>query len=169
MLYSLLLLLFAYSTDAGPAAHEFHVSKSRIVYDTETQAFQITLHVFIDDLELALAERGAEKLFVGTELEKPAADDHIEAYLRQHFQIHTPDHALAYQWLGKETADDLMGLFIYLEIPDQAIPKQLTVTNRLLTEVYDDQKNIVQVDIPNRPQGYVLCTRADETKVMAFE
>ena len=164
LLFSVLLFLTGL-----PTVHEYHVSKSRINYDAETRAYQLTLHLFIDDLEEALRLQGTTGLRVGTEREAADTDTHLAAYLRRQLRLTADDTPLRYTYLGKEVADDLMGLFIYLEIPDQAVPRRFTVENRLLTEVHDDQQNIVQVELSDEARGYFICNRADPTEELIFD
>ena len=166
---SYLLILLLGLVAPAPATHEYHVSKSRINYDVPTRAYQITLHLFIDDLETALRARGAEGLRIGTARESDAADTHLLAYLRDQLQLRADDRALTYTLLGKEVAEDLMGLYVYLEIPDQAVPARFEVTNALLTEVFDDQQNIVQLDFGPAATGYFICNRADPSERLEFE
>ena len=159
------LLFFTGHSDA----HEYHVSKSRINYDAETRAYQLTLHLFIDDLEEALRLQGTTGLRVGTEREAADADTHLAAYLRRQLRLTADGAPLHYTYLGKEVADDLMGLFVFLEIPDQAVPRRFTVENRLLTEVHDDQQNIVQVELSADARGYFICNRTDPTEELVFD
>ena len=60
----LLLIFFLFFAEVPLAeVHEFHVSRARIEYAQDAQEWQISLHVFIDDLEKALAEKGTKELF----------------------------------------------------------------------------------------------------------
>ena len=162
LLLSFLLLL------ATPRAHEYHVSKCRINYDAPTRAYQITLHLFIDDLETALRARGIDHLRIGTERESSEADRHLMGYLREQLALHADGAPLAYTYVGKEVADDLLGLFVYLEIPEQPLPGSFAVRNELLTEVFDDQQNIVQLEFSAGARGYFICNRADPREELTF-
>ena len=46
--------------------HEFHISKTTIRYVAEREQVQVEMHIFLDDLELALEEAGSPKLYIGT-------------------------------------------------------------------------------------------------------
>ena len=162
----LLLLLLGAGSFTGPPAHEFHISTTTIHYDQKTEAFQIVLHTFIDDLEEALRQRGHDKLFLGTEMESERATAALETYIRESFQLNAPDTPLDYTWIGRETTHDLSALYIYLEIPKTALPPELTIVNRLLTEVYDDQQNIVHITGPGGLKGYLLLRRHRERQTV---
>lgn len=159
-LFSLLFLI------TTPAAHEFHISTTTIHYDDKTGAFQIVLHTFIDDLEEALRQRGHDKLFLGTELETKPAEGALREYISESLQLRAGDSDLPYDWVGRETTHDLSALYIYLEIPETSLPPELTIRNRLLTEVYDDQQNIIHVTGPGGLKGYLLLRRNRDSQTV---
>ena len=142
-----LLLIFSLFFLEVPLAevHEFHVSRARIEYAQDAQEWQISLHVFIDDLEKALAEKGTKELFLGTAREATTADEYLETYLRRYFKLYHGDQQLHWQWLGKETSEDLTAFWIYLYIPDANPGQPLRVQNKILLDMYSDQQNMVQV------------------------
>jgi len=125
--------------------HEFHVSRARIEYAADAQEWQISLHVFIDDLEKALAEKGKTELFLGTAREQASADEYLESYLRRYFRLYNGEQELQWEWLGKETSDDLTAFWIYLYVPNAHPDLPLRVQNKILLDMYGDQQNMVQV------------------------
>ena len=161
---SLLLLCFALLLPTADAAHDYHVSKSRIHYDADARAYQITLHLFIDDLEAALRLRGIDGLYLGTERETAEADTYVATYLQDRFNLRADSTTLGYTYLGKEVSEDLMAFYIYLEVANVALDPSLDVTNALLTEVHDDQRNIVQIQVGKAIRGYFICTREDPSE-----
>lgn len=150
-------------------AHEYHVSTTTINYNAESEAFEIILHAYIDDLELALEQRGHKRLFLGTELETETAESYLRTYIERSFVLKTGEQLLEYTWLGYETTKDLSALNIYLEIPKTALPDQLTVEMPLLTEVYDDQQNVIHVSGPTGLVGYILLRKNQPTEVVTFK
>jgi hypothetical protein len=142
-----LLLIFSLFFLEVPLAevHEFHVSRARIEYDADEKEWQISLHVFIDDLEKALAEKGTQDLFLGTAREQARADEYLETYLRRYFKLYNGAQQLDWQWLGKETSEDLTAFWIYLYIPNARPDQPLKIHNKLLLDMYRDQQNMVQV------------------------
>lgn len=141
----LLPLLFLFPDTPTPVAHDFHVSRTRIEYGAAQKEWQITLHVFIDDLELALAEKGSPKLYLGTKRETEEADRYIQNYLQQYFHLSADEQALEWQWLGKEMSEDLTAFWIYLYVPDANPNLPLGIRNKLLLDLFDDQQNMIQV------------------------
>ena len=142
---ALIFLPLLFLANATPPAHDFHVGRARIEYGAAEQEWQITLHLFIDDLELALAEKRSPDLYLGTKRETAEADRYIQSYLQQYFQLSVGDETLQWEWLGKEISDDLTAFWIYLYVPEANPKAGLKVRNKLLLDLYDDQQNMVQV------------------------
>lgn len=151
------MAVFTPPTEGG--AHAYHISKTDIRYSADDKALQITMHIFIDDLEAALEQRGHSKLFVGTELEKPEAYKHIYSYLVSQFAVKINNKPVAIEWVGKEPAKDRQALWVYLEAKNVKNINTIYVDNKLLTEIYSDQKNIVSVVGPKNKEGYFLFDR----------
>ncbi len=153
-----------------PAAadHDFHVSKCLVEYNEAERALQVSMHIFIDDLEEALRRQGADQLFLCTEREAANAETHLRRYLEQNFRLQANGAPAAYEFLGKEISDDLAAVWCYLEVTGIDHLEQLTVTNRILTEVYDDQKNIVSVFGPGDRKGLLLFQRGKDTESVRF-
>lgn len=130
--------------------HAFHLSKTDIVFQPKEKTLQITMHLFIDDLEIALEKQGHKSLLVGTEKEKTSANDLIVNYLKQNFGLTINNKKAVISFVGKETTADRQALWIYLEVKDLKSINALAVENKILTEVHADQKNMVQVMIPSK-------------------
>ena len=162
MKYLLLSAILAWCGSAmTPDAHDFHLSKGTVEYVAQAESIQVTLHVFIDDLELALTRQGAPTLYLGTEKEVAATDDYVRAYLERHFRLHADGRAVDFTYLGKETSDDLSAVWIYLEGRPVPPPRKLQVEYDLLTEVFDDQKNILTFRGPSNTRFTLLFERGD--------
>jgi hypothetical protein len=132
------------------ADHAFHLSKTDIVFKPKEKTLQITMHVFIDDLEMALEKQGQKSLSIGTEKEKTGVNAILFTYLQQNFSLNINGKKANYTFVGKEPTTDRQALWIYLEVNNIKNIKALTVDNKVLTEVHSDQKNMVQVMVPSK-------------------
>jgi hypothetical protein len=148
------VLLVSFSN--APARHDFHMSKGQVEYVAAEKSLQITLHLFIDDVEDALALQGVKGLQLGTEKEAAQADERLAAYLRQHFSLTLNGSKLNLQFLGKETTDDMAAIWCYLLVEQVALPQDLRIQNSLLTDLFDDQKNILTVVGPAGKKSTLL-------------
>ena len=153
----LLLTMLAQPSFSADFAHAFHLSKTDMVFQPKEKTLQITMHLFIDDLEIALENQGRKSLMVGTEKEKTGVNDLIFNYLQQNFNLTINDKKTAYTFVGKEPTSDKQALWIYLEVKNLKNIKALSVENKLLMDVHSDQKNIVQVMVPTKKaQSFIL-------------
>ena len=126
--------------------HDFHVSRAVLDYQPSENTFQVSLHVFTDDLELALQQRGHDSLRLNSPREYAKADSLIADYLRSVIRLTNQQGAqAALKYLGKESSDDYMATWIYFYLEPPSPQGNYILYNSLLTEVYDDQQNIVNV------------------------
>jgi hypothetical protein len=157
-------ILFLFSFEM----HQFHISKTDVTYKPTEKTLQITMHIFIDDLEKSLEKQGVSKIYIGTEKEKQEANSLIIKYLQSNFSIKLNNKALAYDFLGKETSNDKQAIWVYLEAKNVKDVKQIFVENKILTEIFSDQKNIVQINVPSKKQGYFLLDKNKPSEMASF-
>ena len=136
--------------------HPIHLCKSDLEYHAPSKTLRLTIAIFIDDLELALRQRGYDKLFVGTEREKGGSDALILAYLQERFVLKINHKTIVYQWVGKETEKDMTTLRVYLEVPKTGSIKNISFENKILIEMFSDQKNIIEFKYTGKKTGYWL-------------
>jgi hypothetical protein len=148
--------------------HQFHISKTDVTYKPTEKTLQITMHIFIDDLEKSLEKQGVTKIYIGTEKEKQEANSLIIKYLQSNFSIKLNNKALTYDFLGKETSNDKQAIWVYLEAKNVKDVKQIFVENKILTEIFSDQKNIVQINVPSKKQGYFLLDKNKPSEMASF-
>lgn len=147
----LLLPLFAFAT-----AHKFYVSVTNISYSDRDKAIQITSRLFIDDFEQVLEERYGFKSELATGSESSLSNDYIEKYLKTKFLIFIDGEQVHYNFLGKKYDNDIM--ICYLEIPQIDIEKikSIEVQNELLTDLFEEQQNVVHFKIKGKKKSFVL-------------
>ncbi|NJB36016.1 DUF6702 family protein [Croceivirga sp. JEA036] len=137
-------------------AHKFYVSVTNINHSEKDNALQITTRIFIDDLENVLKERYGIKGELATQKENPLVEEYLEKYLRTKFLIDIDGHQVTYKYLGKKYDADVA--ICYIEVTDVNLDSHtsLTVTNEILTDLFDDQKNLVHVKWKDQKKSFVL-------------
>ena len=148
ILFSGLILLLS-----GFTYHEFYVSLCKIDHNPETSSLEITLKIFTNDLEYGIT--GLQDFYgLGTEKEPPEADSLIYSYILENFKINLDGNCMKLNYIGKEVELDVT--WIYVEI--ESVPKfdEIEITNRMLTEVLEDQVNIVNVNYNGETLGLLL-------------
>jgi hypothetical protein len=135
-----LALAVSFEVTAG-AYHAFHTSLAQIQYNGKAKVLEVSLRVFTDDLELALTKTNNRTIKLD---ESAQFDAPIEAYVRKYFGIvDEKGQKLAMSYIGREFEAD--ATWIYLEIPFAENASELKLQNAILTEVFDDQTNVVNL------------------------
>lgn len=147
----MLLPLLAFAT-----AHKFYVSVTNIAYAEKEDALQITTRIFIDDLEAVLLERYEVTAKLATENESKLADEYLEKYLRKKFQIEINNEPKTYDYIGRKYDNDVC--IFYLEVPEIDFPsvKAIQVQNAILTDLFDEQQNVVHFKVKEKKKSFVL-------------
>ena len=137
--------------------HAFHLSKTEVNFDEQSMSLQVASKIYIDDLELHLGLDGYKDLKIGTQKEHILCDSLILDYIQDHLIIKTDNtQFLIYNYLGKEMSEDLLAIWLYVEIPLKEKPNQLEIENSILTDYYDDQKNMVIVKRNNKMIEHIV-------------
>ncbi|WP_422083889.1 DUF6702 family protein [Ulvibacterium sp.] len=154
-LFLLVLPLFAFVL-----AHKFYVSVTNVGYSEKEDALQITCRIFIDDLENVLEERYDFKAYLATHEESESADSLIERYLRSKFTIQIDGSDMAYDFFGKKYDHDVV--ICYIEVPkiDLKNKTSIRIRNEVLTDLFEEQQNIVHFRIQGKKKSFVL-TKSD--------
>ncbi len=140
-------------------AHDLHLSKSEINYNSTNQSIEITLHLFIDDLELALSEEEHTDLFICTKKESEYAEEYMAGYISDKMLINIDGQPYNPNFLGKESSDDLQGVWCYLEITEIPIPEKVEVEIDFFNELYSDQKNVLNIKLDESSKEYYLLNK----------
>lgn len=159
MNYILFLIYFAISSPT--VLHDIHLSNCEIEFKQEESTVQISLRVFIDDLEAAIVQRGSDPLYLCTKKEHTDATSFIEEYIQDMFKIHVDGTHAVHTFVGKEISDDLAALWCYLEIENVSINETLSIENQMLMDLYDDQRNLTKVKLAKNNKHHFLFDPSD--------
>lgn len=122
-------------------AHPFHVSITELEIKQDT--LQISLRIFTDDLEEALKGMSNEKVFLNDPSQPRRNFVLIRDYLFKNFAFANAAKSDQIEWLGHELEDDVCWIYGQVAVsPEQRI---LFVRNSVITEVFDNQQNIIHL------------------------
>lgn len=140
-----------------PIEHDFHLSKCEIHYSQEDEALQISLRIFIDDLEEAIANvLDEENLKLCTSKEVASADSILIKYLSDTFKISIDDQEADLAYVGKEVSEDLLAVWCYFEVPNINPKQNIEVENKILIETFSDQSNLVSLQYSKEKQEHYM-------------
>lgn len=147
----LLLPLFAFTV-----AHKFYVSVTNVSYSEKDDALQITTRIFIDDLEKAFKERYDVNLKMATKKELAEVDSYVEKYLKSKFLVFLDDEQKQFTFIGKKYDNDI--IVCYIEVPKANFKniKNIAIINEVLTDVFEEQQNVVHFKLNNKKKSFVL-------------
>jgi hypothetical protein len=143
--------------------HAFHLSRTTLNYDSPSMTYQLTLHIFIDDLTKCLEKKGYKNLNIGSKSESKLTDEALEKYIKEKVVL-MDGKPIAIEYIGREFSEDGIALYCYFETKEVAYAKNLSVKNALLMELFEDQKNIIDVTKDKKRVGQMLCQLGDETQ-----
>lgn len=151
------------SVSGAVAFHDFHVSITDINYNPKTNSLEIAVKIFTNDLEEALEGIGAPKLRMGTPREDKSTDSLLHRYLNHRLKINAGEIELELIYLGKEYEDD--ATWCYLEVNELDRPTDLMIENRILLEWFEDQSNLVHLNVAGDKKSLLMRKGLETGKV----
>ncbi|HMQ47514.1 MAG TPA: hypothetical protein PKA00_08970 [Saprospiraceae bacterium] len=168
MRFTTYLLAFLLPWGSNAEKHEFHLSKCALEYNESEKALQFSLHLFTDDLEEALRRQGIKEINYCTQKEATNADEVLNTYLQEKLSIQVNGQAREFVFIGKEPAEDILGMWVYLEIEQVPTLSSLNITNAILMEAFSDQKNIISIKGPGGKKSALLFQKGQIQKSVNY-
>lgn len=153
----ILSVLFLFLGVLFSQAHPFYVSICQLNYNEQNQSLEISVKIFADDLLVGLSEEGHDKLYLGESREDEHTDEYIYNYLKQNIRFKVNDNDVVPVFIGKEMEKDVV--WTYLEIDGIPELNDIEVDCYLLTDVFSDQSNIIQVNKNGKIKNLLLSKR----------
>jgi hypothetical protein len=125
-------------------SHKFYVSLVQIDHKQESGSLQVTMRIFTDDLERALDGYENRETNLGTQKELPGTNEILFNYISDNFRVTVNGRPATLSFVGKEVEVDVT--WCYVEATGIPSLQSISVTNRMLTEVYEEQVNIIQIE-----------------------
>ena len=148
----IILMLFVFVGNSS--AHKFYVSLCQVSYNHDSAQLQIVMKIFTDDLENAVWQEEGILMKLGSKNEREDSDSLLSVYLLRHFHIRILGEEIPVCYLGKEVDYDVT--WCYMESFPEKEFHELTIENDLLTEVYPNQINLIEVLLNGRKKGVML-------------
>jgi len=145
-----------------PDAHDIHLSNTVIHYKSDQKALQLTIHMFIDDLENAIQLETEEPLKLFTDRELLESDSLLLAYIDKNLKINLGKKEYVWDYIGKELSEDLGAVWTYIEIPNVSyLPESISIENTLLFDLFDDQRNLMNFKVDNKRKAFYTFDQKD--------
>jgi hypothetical protein len=148
MLLSVLYFVFT-------AVHPLHISVTEIKFDEKDNELEISSRIFIDDLEEAIRKDLNKSSF---DILNPGKDISTDLLVSNHlasrFIIKVDGNTAKIKYLGHEIEGD--ALIAYLYAPRIKKLKTIEVFNSTITDLFDDQSNLVHVTLGEKTRSLRL-------------
>lgn len=122
--------------------HPIHISISEVNHNPKVKALEISMRIFLDDLELSIRNKKQEP---DLDLLNPGkgrtTDQLVSEYLAEMVRIKVDKKQLSINYLGSEL--DGPALVCYVEVKNVKKYSTIEFTNRVILETHDDQSNLV--------------------------
>ncbi len=155
MIWSILIYLFAFSS----AEHDIHVSVSDI--EIKETRVEVTIKTFLDDLQFAIGLTPGEEL----PADYTSADQMIAEYIADKILLSTDDDTISLEMTDLSASMDAVWITLEGDWTGQNNDKALTIVQSLLTEVYSDQTNLINVKWATGKDSALLDRKKKQTEI----
>lgn len=134
--------------------HPLHISVTEITWDEKEKELEIMLRIFADDLEFAIRNAKNDSELNLLKPSNTTTDKLAWEYLQSRFRLKADGMIQSIKYLGHETDEDV--LILYIQVLPVEKFETLDITNSIITELYDDQANLVNVTIDDKTKSLRL-------------
>lgn len=149
--------------------HEFHVTHTTFHYNDESKSMEITIKVAIEDLEKSIKNIYSEKINVLLDIqEKKNIEKLIVEYFRNNLIFSLDKNKQEYQWIGKESSNNLHDIYLYFEIPNydkNENVESITIKNTLFFDLYSYQTNIALIELTDKKYNLTFTVDNDTQSI----
>ncbi|WP_396212454.1 DUF6702 family protein [Flavobacterium sp.] len=149
-----LVLAIAFLVFSSFGLHKFYTAIYQIEFVPKKKMIQITTRIFIDDLNEALEKKYKQKVFIATKNESPQDTELIKKYFAEKFQIKVNGKVKPMNFVSKEVEENVV--ICYLSIKEISKIKMLEIENSIITEVHNEQQNIIQANFNGQKHSLLL-------------
>jgi len=142
------------------SAHKYYLSLTQIEYRSEKKSVQITINVFMNDIEVALNKDYKIDLRLHTKKELKDNDVYFTKYLKEKLNFKVDDISKEFKYIGKEYDGDLV--YFYLEIENVKEVNSIEIENKILTKHFPEQQNLIKSKVGKKHKSILLTAKNDK-------
>ncbi|MGB5944255.1 MAG: DUF6702 family protein [Leeuwenhoekiella sp.] len=142
------------------AAHKYYFSVSEIKYNVQNESVEIITRIFYDDLEKTMQTRYDADFKIGGGYPEDKRIALLQRYFDQKLRIKVNGKPVKLKFLGLKTEQDYAVNFA--EIKNVPSIKSIEVVNTLLRDLFENQKNVIHLEIGGNRKSFLLITENDK-------
>jgi hypothetical protein len=147
--------------------HPLHVSVTEIELDDKDKELEVMMRVFVDDMESTLRNKlNQPELDILEPKNGKTTDQMASAYIQEHFKVTLDGKPQKINYLGHEREAE--AFIFYIQVSGVKKFKTIQVMNDIITELHDDQSNLVHVTVHDKVKSLRL-TRDTPSDKLTFE
>lgn len=147
-------LLFLFIGLTSMSVHRFYVGIYQVDFVPQKKRLEITTRIFMDDLNDALTKAYKKQTNIGDQKETPEDVTLMKKYLSDKFKIYLNGQLKAMNFHSHEQENNV--IICYLTVKEVPKITKMEVENTILTELHDEQQNIIQFNNNGKKQNLLL-------------
>jgi hypothetical protein len=145
--------------------HPLHVSMTNVTINAAEQKVEVTYQIHTDDFTLLFFHLFEKMITPVKETDFTATElTMIDSYLERRFILTTGKDTLKLNYIRKDQNEDTLWLYYSGNLGNQKI-SNLSVTNQLLLDLYEDQTNLVIFSDGRVEQGLTFNTKIHRSEI----
>jgi len=142
--------------------HAFHVSVCEVYHNSNTQSLEISIKIFIDDLELAIQNQGNAEFKIVSVNKNNINNAPLKKYITDRFKVKINSNPIELDLVGYEINDN--AVLCYFEGKKIKKIHNVEIDNAIISEVFDDQINLTHFQYNGQMKSFQASK--DNTKVI---
>jgi len=135
-------------------AHPVHITVTNIEPNTIKACFEVSIKIFTDDLEQAIAQQLNKNIGLLAQQPSPDINKLFLSYINDHFKIKINDqyiHPSKVKFIKYSVVENATWLYFEFKIPNKI--NHISLYNNLLNHLYPDMTNLVIIKWNQQEQG----------------
>ena len=160
---NLLLLLFIGVSAIG-WSHKFYVSIADLAWDAENKRIEGSMKLTAHDVEDMLANKFQRSIDLENEPDSSEVGRYLKTYLARNVVVKSDGQQATPNYIGKEIT--MRGeLFVYFTFTNVLKPSAISITNKVLFELFPKQQNIVHYAYKDQTKSVTLVPLKPDRKI----
>jgi hypothetical protein len=138
-------------------AHRSQTVLTLVNWNVSTSKLEVIHRLHAHDAEVCLAQTTGATAAPDVDITQAKNQAKFMLYVEKHFSIRGPSGAIALEPLGAELEADALVLYQEARLP--APPKELTIDNQIMRDVFEQQANIVNIKLAQRTRTLIFADK----------